>query len=104
MFSRRLTRSIAIGVAAVAVGGGAYGIMDATADNGSAAARLPPCRRRHDRGNARSGPAAGGAVGTIAGVSTSGFTLTTSTDQTVIVNTASSTTYKKGEVCSYSGR
>ena len=97
MFSRRLTRSIAIGVAAVAVGGGAYGIMDATAHNGSAAATTTAVPAAPRSGQSRSGPAAGGAVGTIAGVSTSGFTLTTSTDQTVIVNTASSTAYKKGE-------
>ena len=31
MFSRRLTRSIAIGATAIAIGGGAYGIVSATA-------------------------------------------------------------------------
>ena len=46
--------------------------------------------------NARSGPAAGGAVGTVGNVSTSGFTLTTSTGQKVTVNEASSTTYQNG--------
>jgi hypothetical protein len=104
MFTRRLTRSIALGVAAVAVGGGAYGIVDATAGNGSAGATTsaPPASPSGQfapgRGsNARSGPAAGGAVGTVAGVSASGFTLTTAADQTVTVDTASSTTYKEGQ-------
>jgi hypothetical protein len=46
--------------------------------------------------NARSGPASGGAVGTVGSVSTSGFTLTTSTGQKVTVNEASSTTYQNG--------
>src|SRR5882757_9643643 len=46
--------------------------------------------------NARSGPAAGGASGTVGGVSTSGFTMSTSTGQQVTVNEASSTTYQKG--------
>jgi hypothetical protein len=46
--------------------------------------------------NARSGPAAGGSVGTVAGVSTSSFTISTATGQKVTVNEASTTTYKKG--------
>jgi hypothetical protein len=46
--------------------------------------------------NARSGPAAGGAIGTVSNVSTSGFTLTTSTGQKATVNEASSTTYQSG--------
>src|ERR1700694_5557255 len=46
--------------------------------------------------NARSGPASGGAGGTVGNVSTSGFTLTTSTGQKVTVNEASSTTYQNG--------
>jgi hypothetical protein len=46
--------------------------------------------------NARSGPAAGGASGTVSSVSTSGFTLTTSAGQKVTVDEASSTTYQNG--------
>jgi hypothetical protein len=46
--------------------------------------------------NARSGPASGGALGTVATVSTSGFTMSTSTGQKVTVNEASSTTYQNG--------
>ena len=46
--------------------------------------------------NARSGPAAGGASGTVSNVSTSGFTLTTSGGQKVTVDEASFTTYQNG--------
>jgi hypothetical protein len=46
--------------------------------------------------NARSGPAAGGASGTVDSVSASGFTLTTSAGQKVTVNEGSSTTYQNG--------
>jgi hypothetical protein len=46
--------------------------------------------------NARSGPAAGGASGTVDTVSTSTFTLSTSAGQKVTVNEASSTTYQNG--------
>jgi hypothetical protein len=46
--------------------------------------------------HARSGPAAGGASGTIGKVSKSSFTLTTSAGQKVSINEASSTKYKKG--------
>jgi hypothetical protein len=46
--------------------------------------------------NARSGPAAGGATGTVGSVSTSGFTMSTSAGQKVTVSEASSTTYQKG--------
>src|SRR5690242_7026114 len=46
--------------------------------------------------NARSGPAAGGAAGTVGSVSTSRFTLSTAGGQNVTVDEASSTTYQKG--------
>jgi hypothetical protein len=46
--------------------------------------------------NARSGPAAGGAYGTVGSVSGSGFSLSTSGGQQVTVDEASSTTYQKG--------
>ena len=104
MFSSRLTRLIAIGAAAVAIGGGAYGIVSATAGNGSgtgttAASPTPTTGRLAPGGggsNARSGPAAGGAVGTVAGMSTTSFTLATSAGQKVTVSTAPSTTYRTG--------
>lgn len=46
--------------------------------------------------NARSSNDEGGSVGTAGSVSSTGFTLTTSTGVTVTVNEASSTTYTKG--------
>jgi hypothetical protein len=104
MVSRRLTSSMALGAAALAIGGGAYGIVSATAGNGSAtatAATAPPAEQpafRSAGSNARSGPAAGGTLGTIDSVSTSSFTLTTPAGQKVTVTKASSTTsLKKGE-------
>jgi membrane-bound inhibitor of C-type lysozyme len=104
MFSGRLNRFIAIGVAAIAIAGGAYGIVSATASSGSGttttAVSSSTTSGRPALGgggsNARSGPAAGGTVGTVASVSTSSFTLSTPAGQTVTVNKASSTTYRKG--------
>jgi hypothetical protein len=46
--------------------------------------------------NARSGPAAGGASGTVGSVSASSFTMTTSAGQKVTVDEAASTTYQNG--------
>jgi hypothetical protein len=106
MFSRKLTRSIVVGAAAIAVAGGSYGIVSAasgggsgTASSGSAPASSGSAGGSGFGGggsNARSGPAAGGASGTVGSVSTSGFTLTTSAGQKVTVSEASSTTYQKG--------
>ena len=104
MFSRKLTKSIAAGAAAIAVAGGSYGIVSATSSGSSPAASgapLPAAAPLAVRGsggggsNARSGPAAGGASGTVGSVSTSGFTLTTSAGQKVTINEASSTNYQK---------
>jgi hypothetical protein len=103
MFSRRLTRSIAIGATALAIGGGAYGIVSATASTGSgttttaSSAPATSGQRAHGGGsNARSGPAAGGSSGAVDSVSASSFTITTSAGQKVTINKASSTTYQKG--------
>jgi hypothetical protein len=104
MLFSRLTKPIAVAAATLAIGGSAYGIARATADNGSTtatAATTPLTGRPAPRSvgsNARSGPAAGGTVGTIDSVSTSTFTLTTPADQTVTVTKASSaTSVRKGE-------
>jgi hypothetical protein len=103
MFSRRLSRPIAIAAGAIAVGGGAYGIVSATASRGSTpavaaatglTARLGP--GGGGASNARSGPAAGGTVGTVASVSKSSFTVSTSAGQTATVGKTSSTNYKTG--------
>jgi len=104
MFSGKLSRFIAIGATAIAIAGGAYGIVTATAGNGSgtattAASAAAPSGRPAlggARSNARSGPAAGGAVGTVASASTSSFTLSTSADQKVTVRKAPSTACRKG--------
>jgi hypothetical protein len=65
----------------------------ATATGGGSAGGLGP---GGGGSNARSGPAAGGAVGTVGNVSTSGFTLTTSAGQKVTVDEAPSTTFQNG--------
>jgi hypothetical protein len=104
MFSRRLTRPLAIGAAAIALGGGAYGIVSATASTGSGAAALATSASaasaqpvsRGGGSNARSGPAAGGSSGTVDSVSTSSFSVLTSAGQKVTVKKSSSTTYRKG--------
>jgi hypothetical protein len=100
MSSRKLIRSFIVGAAAIAVAGGSYGIVSATSSSGSAAASSSPAAASPGSGgggsNARSGPAAGGASGTVGSVSTSGFTMSTSAGQKVTVDEASSTTYQKG--------
>jgi hypothetical protein len=104
MFSGRFTKSIAIGATVVAIGGGAYGIVSATASNGSGTATTAASPAATSGrpvaasggSNARSGPAAGGSTGTVDSVSTSSFTLSTSAGQKVTVNKARSTTYRKG--------
>jgi hypothetical protein len=101
--SRKLTTSIAAGVAAIAIAGASYGIVSATSSGSSAAASSGTAGSGPAGGpgsgggsNVRSGPAAGGASGTASGMSTSGFTLTTAAGQKVTVNEASATTYEKG--------
>jgi hypothetical protein len=100
MFLRRVSRPIALAAAAVAVGGGAYGIVSATASGSAAestattttvAPQLGPAG-----GGARSGPADGGTVGTVGSVSTSSFIVSTSAGQKVTVQKTSSTKYVKG--------
>jgi hypothetical protein len=100
MLTQRLTRPLAIGAMVVVIGGGAYGIANATSSNGTVGAgtaqtatATPPAK---SGSNARSGPAAGGVVGTVSSVSTSSFTVSTSGGQKLTVKKATSTTYKKG--------
>jgi hypothetical protein len=99
MLSRKLTRSLVAGAAAIALAGGSYGIVTATSSSGSAAASSGVAGGLGSGGrgsNARSGPASGGATGTVGSVSTSSFTMSTSAGQKVTVNEASATTYQKG--------
>jgi hypothetical protein len=99
MSSRKLTRSIIVGAVAIAVAGGSYGIVSATSSSSSPATAGGNFAHAPGSGgggsNARSGPAAGGAAGTVGSLSTSGFTLTTSAGQKVTIKEASSTTYQK---------
>ena len=107
MFSSKRSKSIAAGVAAIAVAGGSYGIVSAASGSSPAAAGSSPAAAA-GRGagfpqgsggggsNARSGPSAGGASGTVGSVSGSGFTMTTSAGQKVTVDEAPGTTYQKG--------
>ena len=101
--SRKPTKYVVAAAAVIAIGGGAYGIVSATASTASRAASVasPFSAISHAASagggsNARSGPAAGGSIGTVASVSTSGFTLTTSAGQKVTVNVTSSTSYWQG--------
>ena len=96
MFSRKLTRAIAVGVTAIAIGGAAYGIVSATASNSSGTGRTTTMAQVGS--NARSGPASGGTVGTVGSVSKSSFTVSTSAGQKVTVDEASSTTYQNGTI------
>ena len=103
MFSQKLNRPIALVAAAIVVGG-AYGIVGATAGNGSGTATTAsPSSATSAQpvgggggSNARSGPAAGGSIGTVTSVSKSSFTLSTAAGQKVTVKKVSSTKYKKG--------
>jgi hypothetical protein len=100
MLTRRLSRPLAIGAAVVVIGGGAAGVVSATSGSGSAGASTgqtaPAGFAAKSGSNARSGPAAGGVVGTVSSVSTSSFTVSTSGGQKVTVKKASTTTYRKG--------
>ena len=100
----KLTRSIASGATVIVLAGGGYAIAESGSSSGSARAATaasPSVPRGQlaagsGESNARSGPAAGGASGTVDSVSASGFTISTSAGQKVTVNKASSTTYQKG--------
>src|ERR1700733_3538930 len=108
MLSSKRSRVIAAGIAAVVIGGGSYGIVDATSGSATTAASSASSGTTTSHAsaggfgaggsgsNARSGPAAGGSVGTAGSVTSSGFTLTTSTGQKVTIKEASSTTYEQG--------
>jgi hypothetical protein len=102
MSSRRLTRSIVVGVAAIAIGGGSYGVVSATTgSSASTASSGPPTASSGSGGsgagsNARTGAEPGGTSGTVSGTSASGFTLTTAGGQKVTIKDTSATTYENG--------
>jgi hypothetical protein len=101
MPSRKLTASIAAAAAAIAIGAGSYGIAAATASASTPVSSSTPSTHAGGSAsgggsNARSGPAAGGTAGTVSSVSSSGFTVETSTGEKATVKEASSATYDKG--------
>jgi membrane-bound inhibitor of C-type lysozyme len=99
MFSSKRSRVIAGTVAAIVIAGGSYGIVAATSSSAAAtAASSSPASGFGSGGgsNARSGPAAGGTVGTVTSLSTSGFAVTTSASEKATVKETSSTSYEKG--------
>jgi membrane-bound inhibitor of C-type lysozyme len=100
MLSRKLTKSIAAGVAVLAIGAGSYGIVAATSSSASTPASTSSASSSPASGgggsNARSGPAAGGTVGTVSSVSASSFTVKTATGQKATIHETSATTYQKG--------
>jgi hypothetical protein len=100
----RLTTSIATGATVIVLATGGYAIAESgsssSSANGtpatSASATSGQLVSGNGGSNARSGPAAGGAVGTVDSVSTPSFTIATSTGQKVTVNEQASTKYQKG--------
>jgi hypothetical protein len=114
MFSlkRKSSRFLAGGIATIVIGGATFGIVSAASSSGSSAAATVPATTAaagtHSGGfpggsgaggggsNARSGPAAGGSIGTVSSASTSGFTLSTSTGEKVTIKETSSTKYEQG--------
>jgi hypothetical protein len=85
MFLRRPTESIGIFATAIAV----------LAVVGFPAAILAQGAPGGDRAGARSGPAAGGVVGTVDNVATASFAVLTSAGQKVTIQEAPSTEYRK---------
>jgi hypothetical protein len=101
LLSNRRSRWItAAALMSAVIGLSAYGASRATATSPSATATGSGAPGGLGSGgggsNARSGPAAGGASGTVSSVSTSGFTMSTSAGQRVTVDEASSTAYRNG--------
>jgi hypothetical protein len=104
MFSTNRARVMAAGIAAIVIAGGSYGIVSATSSSATTTPTAISSGHSLAGGsgsgaggsNARSGPAAGGSVGTVSGVSASGFTLTTTAGQKVTVQEAASTSYERG--------
>jgi hypothetical protein len=101
MFSSKRSKAIATGIAAIVIAGGSYGIVTATSGSTttttvSSSSGLGGGSGTGGGSNARSGPAAGGSIGTASSVSTSGFMLTTSAGQKVTIKEAPSTTYEQG--------
>jgi hypothetical protein len=102
MGSRKITGSVAAGAVAIAMAIGGCSVAQSpssssTATPESSTSTAPPGRPGSGGGsNARSGPAAGGSVGTVDSISTSSFILSTAGGQKVTVTEGSATTYQDG--------
>jgi hypothetical protein len=94
MFFHEHHKPMAIAAVALILAGAAVGIIALTSGGSSSAATTSATAAAHATGarafgrggggsNARSGPAAGGSIGTVSSLSRSGFTLSTSTGETV---------------------
>ena len=102
MLSRRLIASSAAGALVIALAisactTGQQSSSSSPSSTSSASGTAPSGLGSGSGGsNARSGPAEGGAFGTVASVSTPTFTVSTAAGQAVTVNEASTTTYQDG--------
>jgi len=102
MLSRRLIASSAAGALAIALAISACTTVKPSSSSSpsttSSVSGTAPSGLGSGSGgsNARSGPAEGGASGTVGSVFTPTFTVSTATGQTVTVNEASTTTYQEG--------
>ncbi|MDX6236076.1 MAG: hypothetical protein QOG10_891, partial [Kribbellaceae bacterium] len=101
---RKLSTRKSAGIAATALTCTVIGLSAGYAASASAAATSPSAAAASPSlpaaggggSNARSGPAAGGATGTVDSVSTSSFTMSTAGSQKVTVKETSATKYRKG--------
>jgi hypothetical protein len=91
--NRKFGRILAAAVMAPVIG---LSVGLATTPSASAAQSVSAPASGGGGSNARSGPAAGGASGTVASVAKSSFTMTTSAGQKVTVDETSSTKYLRG--------
>ena len=97
LLANRRRRWIAVAAALVcAVIGLSVGVVTSRSTIATNAAPAGSSGSGGRASNARSGPATGGASGTVDSVSTSSFTMTTSAGQKVTVDEVSSTTYQNG--------
>jgi Domain of unknown function (DUF5666) len=94
MFSRKYTTTVAVTTAALVLGGGAIGLVNAATKSSASSNGAPTAPM--SASNARSGPAAGGTIGTVSSVSAATFTVSTSAGQTATVNETRVTKYEKG--------
>src|ERR1700761_2552941 len=112
MFSNKWSKVITTGITAIVIGGGSFGIVacsssssssssTAASSSSTAASSSPSDPGGFQSGVAkgakpRSGPAAGGSIGTVSSVSGSSFMLSTSGGYKETIKETSSTTYDKG--------